>query len=175
MEIDMRAADVMTEDPVTIRATSTVGEAVRLLDQLAIGHLPVLDDDGALVGMLSDRDLRGARGARIVDVMSSNVIEANADDELGAVAQLMIDHHIGAVPIVDGGGALVGIVSYVDILQTIADDGDAVRAHLDEDHPSHRFEHELTFVDGQRVTDGGGRPIAHVVPAPKPRRRHEPS
>jgi acetoin utilization protein AcuB len=133
----VRATDVMTEEPVTIRPTSTVAEAARVLDRLAIRHLPVVDDNGELVGMLSDRDLRGAPAAadeelipslpppsaRVEDVMSSDVIPAGPDDELVAVAQLMIEHRVGAVPIVDGRGQLIGIVSYVDILQKVVDGG----------------------------------------------------
>jgi CBS domain-containing protein len=127
------AADVMTEAPVTITETSSVGKAARLLDQLAIRHLPVVDAAGELIGMLSDRDLRGAlaaadedlapsvppASARVADVMTRDVIVADVDDELVAVAQIMIDARVGAVPIVDSAGRLVGIVSYVDILRAL--------------------------------------------------------
>lgn len=129
-----QAADVMTENPVTIRATSSVGEAARLLDRLAIRHLPVIDAEGEVVGMISDRDLRGApaaadeelapsvppASARVADVMSTDVIAAAPDDDLIAIAQMMVDGRVGAVPIVDNDGGLCGIVSYVDILRSLA-------------------------------------------------------
>lgn len=136
------AADIMTQGPVTIRPTRTVAEASRILDQLAIRHLPVVDAGGELVGMLSDRDLRGALtaaeedlapsvpppGARVSDVMSTDVVVADAEDEIAMLAQLMIDAHIGAVPIVDRDGVLIGIVSYVDLLRVLSGPLDVPRA-----------------------------------------------
>jgi acetoin utilization protein AcuB len=122
----------MTEEPVTIGPEASIREAERLLAQLSIRHLPVVDSMGELVGMLSDRDLYGAirtsellpdalpRSTKVVEVMSSNIIQAEADDELIVIADLMVDNSIGAVPIVDERGLLQGIVSYVDILRALA-------------------------------------------------------
>jgi CBS domain-containing protein len=124
-----RAIDVMTERPVTVSAEASVTTAARILDELEIRHLPVIDDAGELVGMLSDRDVRGSLGAsgdgaleasaRVGDLMTGNVIEALPDDDLADVAELMVDYRIGAVPIVDARRTLVGIVSYVDVLRSI--------------------------------------------------------
>ena len=122
-----RAIDVMTERPRTIARDSTIATAAQILEELEIRHLPVVDDAGELVGMISDRDLRGAiaegggppPSARVEDVMSDEVVEALPDDELAEVAELMVDNRIGAVPIVDERGALVGIVSYVDLLRAM--------------------------------------------------------
>ena len=125
-----RTSDVMTERPATISPDATLGSAARMLEELEIRHLPVVDDSGELIGMISDRDLRGSLGAtggrppltaRIIDVMSGDLIQAMADDELTDVAGLMVDNRIGAVPIVDERGVLVGIVSYVDILRSMID------------------------------------------------------
>jgi len=126
-----RTVDVMTERPTTVSPRATVETAVRLLEALEIRHLPVVNEAGELVGMLSDRDLRGTLGdlgggppgtARIVDIMNGDVIQANADDDLLEIAELMVDNKIGAVPIVDERGVLVGIVSYVDILRSMIAD-----------------------------------------------------
>jgi acetoin utilization protein AcuB len=127
-----RAIDVMTERPVTVPTHATVTTAARILEDLEIRHLPVVDDEGDLVGMISDRDMRGALGAsdggvpapstRVGDLMNSDVIDALPDDELVDIAELMVDNRIGAVPIVDERGALVGIVSYVDVLRSIVAD-----------------------------------------------------
>jgi acetoin utilization protein AcuB len=112
----------MTEEPTTISPNDSALDALRTLEQLSIRHLPVVDDAGELVGVLSDRDLRNgmAAGTRVVEVMNSNVIQAMADDELTTVAELMVDNTVGAIPIVDERGVLVGIVSYVDILKSLA-------------------------------------------------------
>ena len=122
----------MTQDPISVRTTDTVKEAILLLERLDIRHLPVISENGALVGMLSDRDLRGTLGAtdqseapppwtRIRNVMSEEVVQALPDDELSEVADLMVNNRIGAVPIVDARGGLVGIVSYVDVLRSMID------------------------------------------------------
>jgi acetoin utilization protein AcuB len=131
------AADVMTEWPVTIRESTTVAEAARLLEELAVRHLPVINADDELVGMISDRDLRGAptgvgnpglepgpppENARVADLMSSDVVQVGADAPLGEVAGHMVEGRLGAVPVVDSEGRLLGIVSYVDILRVVATD-----------------------------------------------------
>jgi acetoin utilization protein AcuB len=128
-----RAIDVMTERPVVISPQTSAATAARLLEELEIRHLPVVED-GELVGMISDRDLRGAmvasdggrvpRAAPVSDLMNSDVMHALADDELTSIAELMVDQRIGAVPIVDERGLLVGIVSYVDVLRSLIADRD---------------------------------------------------
>ena len=125
-----RTVDVMTESPTTVSPRATVEAAIRLLEAQEIRHLPVVNEAGELVGMLSDRDLRGNLGAdggppgsaRIVDVMNGDVIQALADDDLLEIAELMVDNKVGAIPIVDERGVLVGIVSYVDILRSMIAD-----------------------------------------------------
>ena len=132
------AQDLMTEDPITVRTTSTIREAARLLQTLDIRHLPVVDEEGALVGMLSDRDLRGLSplvvggdfegspdglDARVSTVMSADVLSVETEDDLSAVVELMLENKVGAVPVVDGDGALVGIVSYMDVLREIPLEG----------------------------------------------------
>ena len=130
------AYDVMTEDPKTISMTATVGDAVRMLHTLDVRHLPVVDDEGTLVGMLSDRDLRGlsfpeivgeeyigsiqtALDAPISSVMTSDVVAVEVEDDASLIIELMLDYKIGAVPVVDLDGTLVGIVSYVDLLRQL--------------------------------------------------------
>jgi acetoin utilization protein AcuB len=128
------AQELMTEKPTTVRSDSPIREAAHLLQTVAVRHLPVLDAHGRLVGMLSDRDLHGvlvprlmapehaaelraAFDATVATIMSTNVITAGADASLGFVVGLMLENKIGAVPIVSRGGAVVGIVSYVDVLR----------------------------------------------------------
>ena len=138
------AYDVMTEDPATISVRGTVGEAARLLQALDVRHLPVVDDDGALVGMLSDRDLGGlsfpeligeeylgsiqtALDAPVSSVMSSDVVAVEVEDDVSLIIELMLDRKIGAVPVVDSEDTLVGIVSYVDLLRQLLPEEPAQR------------------------------------------------
>jgi CBS domain-containing protein len=99
-------------------------------------HLPVVDEQGELVGMLSDRDLRalerpyaqdaetvGTRlqnaGVPVATIMSGNVTSVDPDADVTEVMELMLENKIGALPVVDAEGALVGIVSYVDVFRSL--------------------------------------------------------
>ncbi len=137
----MIAQDLMTADPVTIQSRAKIREAVELLQTLDVRHLPVLDDEGELVGMLSDRDLRalalphlvGGEYAGVLQtglntpvatMMSSNVLSVEPETDVEEIVELMLDNKIGAVPVVDRDRGLVGIVSYMDVLRNLE-----VRAH----------------------------------------------
>ena len=130
----MIVEEIMTKNPSTVKADSPLLDAVELLQSLAVRHLPVVNDEGDLVGMLSDRDLRSltidmvrARepigtvvmrgGWPVTELMRADVISVNPDAEVADVIDLMLGNKIGAVPVVDGEGTIVGMVSYVDILR----------------------------------------------------------
>jgi len=130
----MRVRDVMTDEVTTVEETATVGDALKLLQELEIRHLPVTRS-GEVVGMLSDRDFRSLGLTLITDLerldrlqavleapvsglMSGDVIRVNPESDLREVVDLMVDEKIGAVPVVDPDtGDLDGIVSYVDALK----------------------------------------------------------
>jgi CBS domain-containing protein len=134
----MRAQDVMSSNPVTVSPDASVAEVWDLMREHAIRHIPVLDR-GALVGMLSDRDLahfdivrlldaegadalRRALATPVAKVMSSDVVDVSPDAELGEVVDLLVDNRIGAVPVVrPESQELIGIVSYIDVLEGIRD------------------------------------------------------
>jgi len=132
----LTARDLMTESPTVIDVTATLRSAVERLQALDVRHLPVVDSDGALVGMISDRDLRGltfpyfiagenvsavrtALDASVASIMSSDVIAVDEEADAAEIVDLMLDNKIGAVPVVDSDGQLVGIVSYVDVLRAL--------------------------------------------------------
>ncbi len=133
----MIASDLMTENPATIRPTNTIGEAIEALQSLEIRHLPVVDEENNLVGMVSDRDLGPLMRAfsegesaeamvlplsrrRVSDVMSADVVSVNADADLVEVIETMLEQHVGALPVVDGEGNVQGIISYVDVLRAVS-------------------------------------------------------
>jgi acetoin utilization protein AcuB len=128
--------DLMTGTPATVRSDSTVRDAARLLATMSVRHLPVVDRNGRLVGMISDRDLHGvtiprfaspehagehraALGASIATIMSSEVVSVGEEATLEHVVGLMLENKIGAVPVVNRSGGVVGIVSYVDVLHRL--------------------------------------------------------
>ncbi|MCG8557878.1 MAG: CBS domain-containing protein [Proteobacteria bacterium] len=132
----MIAQDIMTENPVTIRATNTVADTCEVLQDMEIRHLPVVQGT-ELVGIISDRDLRSVHMPRLVDeetlqnvkeryhapissLMSPDVVRVFPDSNVEEIIELMLEHKVGAVPVVDAGtGDLLGIVSYVDILRSM--------------------------------------------------------
>lgn len=130
----MIAREMMTPTPARVFETARVRDAVEMLQALEVRHLPVVNDDDELVGMLSDRDLRGlavpdvaagelqgtvlrAMDSSVAAVMSSSVVSVEEEDEVEDVVELMLDSKVGAVPVVDGDGVLVGIISYIDVLR----------------------------------------------------------
>ncbi|MBI2388442.1 MAG: CBS domain-containing protein [Deltaproteobacteria bacterium] len=121
----MIAADVMTNDPRTVRVNDSIGEAWQVFRELDIRHVPVVNDDGDLVGILSDRDLSGrtreslpVSTLRVADVMSGSVVAVNPQTDLREVIEALLEHRIGAIPVVDGESKVVGIISYVDVLRS---------------------------------------------------------
>ncbi|HXU91236.1 MAG TPA: CBS domain-containing protein [Methylomirabilota bacterium] len=134
----MRVHEVMTPNPVSVSPEASVAEVWDLMRERAIRHIPVLEG-GALVGMLSDRDLahfdmaglltaegadalRRALSTPVAKLMSPDIVDVDPDAELGDVVDLLVDNRIGAVPVVrPDSQELVGIVSYIDVLEAIRD------------------------------------------------------
>lgn len=117
------ASDIMTAKVVTIRQTSTVREALKLLAELDVRHLPVVDEHEGLVGMISDRDLLRLRrssevlGQAVSEVMSADVLVVTPTTHVDEIIDLMTENRIGALPVVDADQQIAGIVSYVDVLR----------------------------------------------------------
>lgn len=114
---------------ITIRREDTVETASTLLANNNIGALPVRDEDGGLVGVISERDIvRGfaASGSRIhnlkvADLMSPKVITCAPDDEVNQAMVLMSRHHIRHLPVVEDGNML-GIISSRDVMAVVIED-----------------------------------------------------
>ena len=132
----MIARDLMTPDPLTVTSQASIAEVWDLMREVDVRHVPVVQG-GALVGMLSDRDLgrvdlarllkiEGAGALRqelatpIAEVMTSHVISVEPQTEVGDVIALLLDHKIGALPVVAAGTReVLGIISYVDVLRAL--------------------------------------------------------
>lgn len=127
------AQNVMTRLPVTAFPEDYLVNAIAKMQMAGVRHLPVVDEEGTLLGILSDRDVRleadwldGAfprlkdDATHVYSVMSANVIsirpEASARDLIDAFTSL----GVGALPVVDESEHVLGIVSYVDVLAEIA-------------------------------------------------------
>jgi CBS domain-containing protein len=140
----MDVKDIMTRNPISIEADAPVGTAIAVMAEHRIRHLPVVDERGALVGIVSDRDLRSAALApaleehlsigarrrlrsigtalenlRVKDAMTWNPVTTRPDIPLTQAAALMLERHVGSLPIVED-GALVGILTDRDAVRALA-------------------------------------------------------
>lgn len=135
----MIAADIMTADARTIGPNATIAEAVEMMQRLEVRHLPVVDEDGELVGMVSDRDLRGlvalpnpdavvgnaetvgedlpSSNTAVSEVMGGDVATIEPEMNVDDVIDRLLESRAGALPVVGDDGKLAGIVSYVDVLR----------------------------------------------------------
>ncbi len=130
------AREIMTEHPATLRADASILEAARMLHTLSVRHLPVVAGDGVVVGMVTDREvqsvtvpalmgpehaaeLRKAMTAPVASIMGRDVIKVGEDATLRQVAGAMLENGAGAVAVVGHTGALLGIVSYMDVLRQL--------------------------------------------------------
>ncbi|HBJ08921.1 MAG TPA: IMP dehydrogenase [Coprobacter fastidiosus] len=113
-----RAENGMIYDPVTIKRGSTVKDALALMKEYHIGGIPVVDDDRHLVGIVTNRDLRFERNlSRAIDEVMTceNLVTTNQSTDLQQAADILQNHKIEKLPVVDKDGKLVGLVTYKDI------------------------------------------------------------
>ena len=113
-----RAENGMIYDPVTIKRGSSVADALSLMAEYKIGGIPVVDDEGHLVGIVTNRDLRFEKdhSKRIDEVMTKeNIVTTNQTTDLEAAAQILQEHKIEKLPVVDKDNKLVGLITYKDI------------------------------------------------------------
>ena len=113
-----RAENGMIYDPVTIRCGKTVRDALEMMRSYHIGGIPVVDEDGHLVGIVTNRDLRFERrlDKAIDEVMThENLVTTHARTDLAAAAQILQEHKIEKLPVVDANNKLVGLITYKDI------------------------------------------------------------
>jgi CBS domain-containing protein len=144
----MRASDVMVTDVITVKPNSNVQDVAKLLLANRISAVPVIDDAGKLVGMVSEGDLLRRSEAdtgherawwlrllmgrenlaaeylrehsrKVADVMTRGIISAEPDTSVADIATLLERHRIKRVPIVRNGN-VVGIVSRANLIQALA-------------------------------------------------------
>ncbi len=140
----MKVKEVMTRDPVTIDPEAPLGTAMDVMRQKRIRHLPVVDDAGRLLGIITDRDLRQATFApalaehlslgaqrrlrgigqaledlRVKHGMTWVVVTTDPEATIARAAVVMFERRIGSLPVVED-GKLVGILTERDLLLALA-------------------------------------------------------
>jgi acetoin utilization protein AcuB len=113
----MLVVERMTRPPVTVAGEATVQEALDIIQKHRLRHLPVLAADGALVGIVSEKDLlRANAGERVKEIMTRDVVTATEYTALEEAARVMSDHRISSLPVMRD-GKLVGIITETDLFQ----------------------------------------------------------
>jgi CBS domain-containing membrane protein len=129
----LRVSERMTRNPVTVKASETMSDAIKKMKQGHFRRLPFVNDAGQLIGMLSDRDLRLIYPSsgfvpyqQIVEQLAAITVEQAAifspvavlhDATLEGGATLILRWEIRALPVISGDSHLVGIVTYADLLE----------------------------------------------------------
>lgn len=129
----MLVRERMSTRPVTIRADTSITEALRTMRERQVRRLPVLNDEGRMVGIVSEKDLLYASPSPatslsiyemhymlsqllVTELMSRDVITVTPDTPLEEAALLMVDNTIGGLPVMEG-DRLVGIITETDIFK----------------------------------------------------------
>jgi IMP dehydrogenase len=115
-----RSESGMIIDPITLHANATIAEALRLMKENRIGGIPIVDEGGKLVGILTNRDLRFEKNTKrlVSEVMTSeNLIIAPEGTDLKKAEKILQQNKIEKLPVVNKAGKLAGLITYRDILQ----------------------------------------------------------
>ena len=146
----MLVGEVMTSPAITVHENATVKDAITLLERHSIAAMPVLDEDGDIVGVISEADViremvvpdQRAHEVpvrltappfhlRVVDVMSHHPLTVTSDTELAKAADLITSTAVKSLPVVDR-GQVVGVISRRDIIRLLSREDPRIEAEIDE-------------------------------------------
>jgi CBS domain-containing protein len=131
---EITAKQIMTSDPEVGRLDDLFLDAAARMTHRGVRHLPIIDADRRVIGILSDRDVRAAMGnlfstedeqkefsirmeyMRVRDMATRDPLTVRETAPVSQIVRVLVDQRVGAVPVVDDDERLVGIVSYIDVL-----------------------------------------------------------
>lgn len=160
----------MKERPTCARPTDLLEDLARAMREGGFRHAPVVDTEGRLIGMLSDRDIREHKGflptTRVSAAMVEPALAVSPGDPIERAARLMLAHKIGALPVVDTEQRVLGIVTETDILNGFVD-GVGVGEH------AARIDFEFQsaqqgFADAVRAVEAAGGIVLGLGTFPDP-------
>lgn len=115
-----RSQSGMILDPITLPIDSTVRDAEKIMSENKIGGIPVVDDNKKLIGIVTNRDLRFEKqpGRPVNEIMTKdNIVTGTNEIGLAEAEEILQEHKIEKLPIVDAKGTLTGLITYKDILK----------------------------------------------------------
>jgi CBS domain-containing protein/predicted CoA-binding protein len=138
---DKKAAKVrerMSKNPATVKLNDSLNDAISKMEHGYFRHLPVVDDQGKLIGILSDRDLRRIQPSSLLNTTADAAVQLGSivvqqaavfdavsvkpETTVKQAAEMMLRWHVGGLPVVDGMDKVVGIITYTDILREFIGD-----------------------------------------------------
>lgn len=123
----MRVESYMSNAPITIRDETVYWEAFDTMREKDLHHIPVVNEDNSVVGILTRRDLQIAAQhfkeapVEVSEVMHSPVVTISPGELLSEAAKQMIDNRIGGLPVLDTNDQMVGILTETDLLRALID------------------------------------------------------
>lgn len=131
----MHVRDIMTPEVITANLRDGLYQTWERMYERGIRHMPVLDDDGKVCGIISDRDIRRPgwvdspnhthafaidNKTKVETAMSEGLLTVEASDPVGRAIDLLVENRVGALPVFDG-EQLVGMISSIDVLRAAKD------------------------------------------------------
>ncbi len=168
----MRIGSLMIQDPITVSDRTSVQEAIHLMKDNAIRHLPVVNQSQSLVGWVTLGDMKQGllpavvTGLSLADLMIKDPITVGPDTDVETAARIIFEKKIGGMPVVDEDNRVIGIITVTDILGAfikimgILTNGSRVDVNVG-DKPK-------AFEDVSRIIHDNGGEIVSVGIAPEP-------
>jgi CBS domain-containing protein len=168
----MLVREVMTSPAITVLESAAVKDAIQLLERHSIAAMPVVDDSGRLVGVVSEADViremvvpdqraheRPIRltappfHSRVADIMSNHALTVTSETELAQAAELMTTTVVKSLPVVDK-EEVVGVISRRDIIRLLSREDPRIEAEIDELLRQTGQDWLVDVTDGIALVDG---------------------
>lgn len=134
----MLVANWMTKEVMTLTGDRSMMKASKVMKDKAVSCMPIVDDEGRIMGILSDRDIKDASPSKattldmhelyyllsdikIQDIMTKKVVTIRADETVEKAAVLMLEGHFGSLPVVDEDKKVVGIITDTDVFKVLVE------------------------------------------------------
>ncbi|MBU1227764.1 MAG: CBS domain-containing protein [Actinobacteria bacterium] len=178
----MKVRDIMSTDPISVRGDTLLKEAARIMVRHKVSGLPVIDERGHLIGIVTEDDFLRREASRdlpnrlslldalfgdgepampvaetVAEVMTTRVVTIGPEAEIGEAARLMASRNVKRLPVVGGDGLVHGIISRADIVNAFTKPDDVIEDEVRED-----IIRRLLFLDPETVAVTVADGVVHL-------------